>query len=476
MSARILVVDDIQTNVKLLEARLTAEYFDVLTAYDGPSALELATSEAPDLILLDVMMPGMDGFEVCSRLKAAAATRHIPVVMVTALTDVGDRVRGLEAGADDFLSKPVNEVALFARVRSLVRLKMLMDELRTRQAMAGEAELLEQEVAEAEATGGAILLIEGSPRSGARTKGYLEEAGYEVSLCASSQEALEVSQTGCFDLIITAIEIAGEDGLRLCSHFRSREATRYVPILMVLDDMDLQRLAKGLDLGVTDYVVKPVDRNELKARVRTQVRRRRYHDRLRSMLDRSVSMAFTDVLTGIYNRRYMSAHLDRKMMEIAETGKPVSVMLFDIDHFKRVNDTHGHVVGDSVLKAVADHVLESVRETDLLARFGGEEFVLVMPATDVEVALKVADRIRERLSLQSISTGPDGPDLTVTISAGVASTLDPMETPEELLQRADAALYDAKQNGRNRVFGVNGPATPDAKRATPDAKRAAAGD
>ena len=159
-------------------------------------------------------------------------------------------------------------------------------------------------------------------------------------------------------------------------------------------------------------------------------------------------------------------------MEIAETGKPVSIMLFDIDHFKRVNDTYGHAIGDEVLKAVTDHVSESVRETDLLARYGGEEFVLVMPATDVEIALKVADRIRERLSHQTIPAGTAGSSVTVTISAGVASTFDPLETPDSLLKRADEALYAAKQNGRNLVFGVKGPATPDAKRAA----RAAVGD
>src|ERR1700732_2466005 len=133
MSARVLVVDDVEANVKLLEAKLSSEYFDVLSAFDGHSALEIADSEVPDIILLDVMMPRMDGFEVCRRLKANPRTADVPVVMVTALSDVADRLRGLEAGADDFLTKPVNDTALFARVRSLVRLKRTMDELRLRE-------------------------------------------------------------------------------------------------------------------------------------------------------------------------------------------------------------------------------------------------------------------------------------------------------------------------------------------------------
>ena len=141
MSARILVVDDIPANVKLLEVKLKAEYFEVFTAFDGTTALEIAERQNPDLILTDIMMPGMDGFELCERLKANPKTCHLPVVMVTALSDVSDRVRGLEAGADDFLTKPVNDLALFARVRSLARLKLMMDELRIRQATTAEGEI-----------------------------------------------------------------------------------------------------------------------------------------------------------------------------------------------------------------------------------------------------------------------------------------------------------------------------------------------
>src|SRR5712671_3351150 len=133
MTARVLVVDDVELNVKLLEAKLASEYFEVVSTDNGPRALEITEAEPPDIILLDVMMPRMDGFEVCRRLKANPHTADVPVVMVTALSDVADRLRGLEAGADDSLTKPVNDIALFARVRSLVRLKRMMDELRLRE-------------------------------------------------------------------------------------------------------------------------------------------------------------------------------------------------------------------------------------------------------------------------------------------------------------------------------------------------------
>src|SRR5258708_18432890 len=137
MTARVLVVDDVELNVKLLEAKLASEYFEVVSTDNGPRALEITEAEPPDIILLDVMMPRMDGFEVCRRLKANPRTADIPVVMVTALSDAADRLRGLEAGADDFLTKPVNDMALFARVRSLVRLKRMMDELRLREEVCG---------------------------------------------------------------------------------------------------------------------------------------------------------------------------------------------------------------------------------------------------------------------------------------------------------------------------------------------------
>jgi two-component system cell cycle response regulator len=453
MSARVLVVDDVLPNVKLLEAKLSREYFDVITAYDGPEALERAKETAPDIILLDVMMPGMDGFEVCRRLKDDPALQHIPVVMVTALSDVADRVRGLEAGADDFLTKPVADIALFARVRSLVRLKMMMDEWRRREHTSGELGMLAGEASEGEeaADAATILVVEDSRSDLEKIAGTLGDDGHRVEVARTVADGLEASQGDDFDLIVVSLTLLSEDGLRLCSGLRSHDRTRQTPVLLLADDGDLERTAKGLELGANDYLVKPIDRNELRARVRTQVRRKRYQDRLRQNYEQSLSMALTDSLTGLFNRRYLNAHIGRLLGRIAETRKPVAAIVFDIDHFKQVNDTHGHPAGDQVLKQLADRVSRNLRNFDMVARWGGEEFVVVMPDAGIEAAALVAERLRRRIADEAFAvTGLDEP-LDVTISLGVAATEDPEEGADALLARADQALYTAKQNGRDRV-------------------------
>ncbi|MEI6559469.1 MAG: PleD family two-component system response regulator [Rhodospirillaceae bacterium] len=454
MSARVLVVDDVMPNVKLLAAKLTREYFDVLTAYNGQQALELVKKESPDIVLLDVMMPGMDGFEVCQRIRSDPATMHIPVVMVTALSDISDRVRGLEAGADDFLTKPVNDIALFARVRSLVRLKMMMDEWRLRETTSGHFGMLNSGVSLlAESTEKArVLVLEDSALDFDKITETLRRDGAEVYSAANCASALERALGEEFELVIVSLTLLNEDGLRLCSQLRSHERTRQVPILLMIDEGDLNRVAKGLELGANDYVIKPIDRNELQARVRTQVRRKRYQDRLRSNYEQSLSLALTDSLTGVFNRRYVSAHLPRLLDRAADSNKPVSILMFDIDHFKRVNDTFGHDVGDEVLREVAVRAARNLRNFDLVARLGGEEFVVIMPDTDGESALMVAERLRQRIGDTPFQITAPVNEVTITVSVGVAVGGRVGDTVDTLIKRADEALYAAKRSGRNRVI------------------------
>ncbi|HEY0836467.1 MAG TPA: PleD family two-component system response regulator [Azospirillum sp.] len=453
MSARVLVVDDVLPNVKLLAAKLTREYFDVITAYNGPEALELVKRESPDIVLLDVMMPGMDGFEVCEKIRSDPATMHIPVVMVTALSDVADRVRGLEAGADDFLTKPVNDIALFARVRSLVRLKMMMDEWRLRESTSGQFGVIEPTgtlLSEA-ADKARVLVLEDSVLDLEKITETLKRDGDHVIAAETCGKALERALGDELDLVIISLTLLNEDGLRLCSQLRSHERTRQVPILLVVDEGDLNRVAKGLELGANDYVIKPIDRNELLARVRTQIRRKRYQERLRANYEHSLSMALTDSLTGVFNRRYVNAHLPRLLDRAIDNHKPVSVLMFDIDHFKDVNDTWGHDVGDDVLKEVATRASRNLRTFDLVARLGGEEFVVILPDTDDEAARIVADRLRTRIGDDPFVVKAPVGEIAVTVSVGVAVGGRLGDTADNLIKRADDALYQAKRSGRNCV-------------------------
>ncbi|WP_353860532.1 PleD family two-component system response regulator [Azospirillum formosense] len=452
MSARVLVVDDVLPNVKLLAAKLTREYFNVITASNGPEALEVVRRESPDIVLLDVMMPGMDGFEVCEKIRSDPATMHIPVVMVTALSDGADRVRGLEAGADDFLTKPVNDVALFARVRSLVRLKMMMDEWRLRETTSGQFGVLEPTgTLRSESFEGArILVLEDSRLDLAKIAETLQRDHGHVMSAETCATALERALGDDLDLVVISLTLMNEDGLRLCSQLRSHERTRQVPILLVVDEGDLNRVAKGLELGANDYVIKPIDRNELLARARTQIRRKRYQERLRANYEQSLSMALTDSLTGVFNRRYINAHLPRLLERAIDNHKPVAVLLFDIDHFKVVNDSYGHTVGDEVLKEVSNRASRNLRTFDLVARLGGEEFVVILPDTDAEAALTVAERLRTRIADTPFKVSADAGEIPVTVSIGVAAGGRLGDTAEGLIRRADEALYEAKRAGRNR--------------------------
>jgi two-component system cell cycle response regulator len=453
MTARVLVVDDMPANVKLLEAKLAVEYFDVATAANGEDAIALATSTPPDIILLDIMMPGMDGFEVCKRLKADPRTAHVPIIMVTALSEAEDRVRGLQCGADDFLTKPVNDLALYARIRSLVRLKMTADEWRLRQATGTHLGMLvDDSMAKPKAGGGGnVLVVEDNPAYGQRLRRALAPDNDVLDIVSQPAEALARATEGDFDIILVSLALRGADGLRLCAQFRSQAQTRNMPLVALVEDGDYPIIAKALDLGVNDYILRSADSQEILARCRTQIRRRRYQDGLRASLERNVALALIDSLTGLYNRRYLTAHLAALMDRNQRSGKSLSLLMVDVDHFKTINDTYGHATGDEVLAAIADRLSRNLRNFDTVARWGGEEFVVVMPEAEERIALVVAERLRSKVAEVPIPVQHAAKEIPTTISIGVVIAGDDLGTPDDLLRAADAAMYEAKRQGRNRV-------------------------
>ena len=450
MTARVLVVDDILANVRLLEAKLSAEYFDVVTAMNGVDALDSIRRMKPDIVLLDVMMPGIDGIEVCRQIKSDSQTHHIPVVMVTALDQPEDRVKGLEAGADDFLTKPVNDMALFCRVKSLVRLKMLTDELRARSPNGEAARLINSLESGEAARPGKVLIVDNRPTASERTRSALV-SHHEVTVINDPLTAVMHAAETRYELIIINLDMDNIDGLRLCSQLKSLERTRQTPILIVVAPDDHQRLLRALDMGVNDYLIRPIDKQELLARANTQIKRCRYTDQLRSHVQATMELAVTDPLTGLYNRRYMETQTTALVEHAINRGKSLSLLALDVDHFKSVNDENGHAVGDRVLQEMASRLKASIRNIDMICRIGGEEFVIVLPNTNAEVAAKIADRMCRNISAKPFNVGARNGPLTITVSIGVAVVEGSSDTMEAIMKRADEALYSAKRSGRNRV-------------------------
>ena len=448
MTARILIVDDMPANTRLLEAKLSAEYYQIATAQDGFEAIRLAHAWQPDLILLDIMMPEMDGYEACRRLKDDAATIHIPVVMVTALGEPGERLRGLEAGADDFLTKPVEYDTLLARVKSLVRLKRLLDEWRLRGETARALGLTAELLAPPSVAGARALVVDDWDLGAQTVQDALSREGILPGRAGSESEALSLAAAIPFDLVVLSLSMTAEDPLRLASLLRAGDATQDIPLLLIAEPEQKDRILRGFDLGANDWLLRPIDDNELRARARNQIRRKFYQDRLRSDLGTALEMALTDPLTGFYNQRYLMRHL-RGLMATGQAGG-IAVMMVDVDHFKLINDRYGHPVGDRALKAIADTLRSRTRVFDSIARYGGEEFVVVMPGAGPQDAQAAAERLR-----QAIERLPFSPEAEathpLTVSIGVAFSSSRNHSAELLLQAADQAMYRAKRGGRNRV-------------------------
>ncbi|MBN2905808.1 MAG: diguanylate cyclase [Rhodobacteraceae bacterium] len=460
MPRRILIVDDVATNRILMKVRLGESHYQVLQAGDGKAALAIAKRDRPDLILLDMMLPDMDGIALCQRLRSDPATATIPIIMVTAARSPDAKMRALNAGADEFLSKPLDETILLARVRSLLRAHETAEELALRNGT--ERALGFAETTEGFVLPGRVALVAALPRTARTWRGALQPLSSDVLTVMTRAQALspEVGTAAPELFVIDADLGPAGAGLRLVSELRSRAETRHAAILVVVPETARDTAAMALDLGANDLVSAPLDPQELALRIRTQLRRKRQADRLRATLEDGLRLAVTDPLTGLFNRRYALPHLARIAQRAAETGRGYAVMLLDIDRFKRVNDRYGHAAGDAVLAEVARRLKEDLRAVDLVARIGGEEFMIALPETGPEAARATAERLRTQIQDHPIALPDGSAEITVTISSGVAigrgRDLDAGDADVEaeikaLMNQADRALYGAKASGRNTV-------------------------
>jgi two-component system cell cycle response regulator len=270
-----------------------------------------------------------------------------------------------------------------------------------------------------------------------------------VDVEVDPRQAMFHAAEASFDLAIVSLGLENYDGLRLCSRLRSLERTRNLPLLAITDAEDNARLMRGLEIGVNDYLIRPVDQNELLARVRTQIKKKRFAEKLRDNVQMSIEAAITDALTGLHNRRYMEIHLGTLVEQAGARGRPLSILVLDIDFFKAINDGYGHSAGD--LKEFSRRLKKAVRGIDLACRFGGEEFVVVMPDTSVAMASMVAERLRKRIATEPFRINQNTRTVQATISVGIAAMRSVEDRPSDIIRRADEALYRAKRQGRNRV-------------------------
>jgi len=454
MTGKILIADDVATNRIVMKVTLTDACYQVLQASNGAETIARARKDGPDLILLGLMMSDMDGVEVCAALKNDPQTAHIPIIIVTAQNDDTAKIKALQAGADDFMIKPLDELTLLARVRSLLRARDTEEELRLRESTSRELGFAEEGPDYLQPVTIAMISTENKTAVSWKSSVIGKLNGNIVVI--PKEKALTIMPDEQYpDIYVISCDLAKpDDGLRLLSELRSRSATRHSAIIMVAPKEAYDKSASALDLGANDLMFEGFSPQELALRLKTQIKRKQQADSLRKTMRDGLRMAVIDSLTGLFNRRYALPHLNRISERAKTTGRTFAVMVLDLDHFKSINDTYGHSAGDAVLKEVARRIKDNLRAVDMVARIGGEEFLVVMPDTNLEQARQAAKRLCDAISQTRVARPNSSSDIAASLSIGVSMGGLPnqAQSVNQLIEFADRALYSAKTDGRNQVI------------------------
>ncbi len=296
-----------------------------------------------------------------------------------------------------------------------------------------------------------VLIAEDEPAVAQLVERLLRRDGYQVLVASAGSEAVEIAVAHNPDVILLDLGLPAGDGVSVCRSLRADPRTQDIPVVVVTGDTSKATVATTLDLGADDYITKPFEPDELIARVRAALRAKRRLDDLKVHNESLREMAFVDPLTGLYNRRRMLERLEEEHNRARRFGYPVACLFIDIDHFKQVNDTHGHGSGDELLHEVSTLVKGCVRIYDVACRYGGEEIVVVLPQTDLEQGVVVAERIRGTIEAMTGSFGK----IKATVSVGVSVYPLTATNAQSLLEQADAAMYQAKHGGRNKVVAYS---------------------
>lgn len=447
---RILVVDDSAMMRMAIREELEEGGYEVVEASNGLEALVRISGDPPlDLVTLDVEMPRLDGWDTCRKLRSEHYSRiinkmgkgHLPIIFITSQDSMTQRRKGFDVGGTDFISKPFLKGELLEAVDRILKPVVLSQDI-------------------------TALVVEDNGVARKIVAGILTQEGLRIMEAENGEQGYELFKNHCddIDVVITDLFMPHMNGDELSRRIR-REFDRWdIPIICLTAMPDQSELLKVFKAGVSDYLVKPFAKEELLARITVHLERYRLSRQLKEKIEALKSsnekirkLSITDPLTGCYNRNYLTGHLEKELKRTQRYGSPLSLVIADIDFFKKVNDTWGHGAGDQVLVAFVDMIQQTIRNNlDWVVRFGGEEFLIVLPETNLNDALDFTERIRKTVSSQPITCEENA--IAITASFGVTS-VDPGDFQEtlptdRLIDMADKCLYQAKENGRNRVEGA----------------------
>jgi two-component system cell cycle response regulator len=460
---RVLIVDDEPLNVKLLKAKLSKEPYEIITAYNGHEALESVSKKMPDLILLDIMMPDIDGYQVTRTLKNDPRTQHIPIILVTALNGKEDKRKGLESGADEFLNKPVNSLELKARARSLIQLKTYQDQFEaqppskenskpTDNSDKSNACLISDPIQNSFQN---ILIVEDNEKDIRLIENYLHGQNYRLHFAQSGEEAISKLQNENIDLVLLDILLDGMNGFEVCRQLKGNDLTYNIQVVVITSLDDLKSKIKGIELGADDFLIKPVNSLELNARVKALLKKKAYMDRLVECYETALNAAQTDKLTGLFNYSYFRQFLDLEIKRCKRQKHSLSLIMIDIDDFKNYNNQFGPLEGDRLIKELGQVIKASIREIDVLARYGGEEFILALPYTDIANAQSVAERILSKVDDTFDPRKTDQCKDKMTVSMGISSYNDALHCSDDFIKNTENALFQCKREGKNGLCVFN---------------------
>ncbi|HTO21487.1 MAG TPA: response regulator [Spirochaetia bacterium] len=471
-NGRVLIVDDEPAVTTVLSAQLRNAGWEPRQASSADEALRMAREDPPEVILMDVLMPGTSGYEATRRLKQDPRTASVPVILLTGLSGIEDKLNGLNAGADEFLSKPVSVAELIVRLRTMVRLRRFEEELRLRavplaavplatvppaapvspDALQGASAVAPPRPSPAQEPQKArVLVLQRGGTGDPSLADAVRDMGHQLELADPARLESADGRQGAADLIVLDEGLFNSEGLTVCKRLRSSESTSRTPIAVIGGRDDAAGRIRFLSAGVEDVLPPPVDPRELQVRVARLLRQKASVDQLQQRYETALLASNRDGLTGLFNHAYFKHLLDLEVKRSLRQRHPTSLLMMDIDGFKSLNDRLGHTGGDSILEEVGRRIRASVREIDIPARYGGEEFAVVLPYTGIDGAIVAAERIRAALASEHFLAGTPGTAVAVTASIGAASCPVHATRAEDLIITADSLLYRAKGEGKNRV-------------------------